>query len=171
MGPIRSRLGNAVSQRNEQVLNPLDNLNFDDIESISILKDASASVYGFRGADGVVLITTKQGRTDQPAQISVDGYYGWQNFTRFPFNPHATAYEFQRAWVQSEQNLGDQRTISAEELEKWRIGTEPSYQSFNQYDVVINNPNAPQYQLTRAFRVVPATRPTMSLWAIAIRTT
>jgi TonB-linked SusC/RagA family outer membrane protein len=59
-----------------------DNIDFlspSDIESISILKDASAaSIYGVRAANGVVLITTKTGSYNQPAQITYDGYYGVQ---------------------------------------------------------------------------------------------
>ena len=124
-----------------------NNINLADIESISILKDASASIYGFRAANGVVLVTTKKGRTNQPARINISGYYGFQNLTRYPFDPPANAYQFKRAWVESEQNRGQPRTITPEELEKWRQGTEPGYQSFNQYDYVINNPNAAQYSL------------------------
>jgi TonB-linked SusC/RagA family outer membrane protein len=52
--------------------NPLATLNPSDIESISILKDASATaIYGARGANGVVIITTKQGRGSKP-QLSLD---------------------------------------------------------------------------------------------------
>ncbi len=48
-------------------LNPLVNLNPNDIESYEVLKDAAASaIYGSRGSNGVILITTKQGRADQP---------------------------------------------------------------------------------------------------------
>ena len=44
------------------VINPLTSINFNDVESIDILKDAaSAAIYGSRGANGVVLITTKKG--------------------------------------------------------------------------------------------------------------
>jgi TonB-linked SusC/RagA family outer membrane protein len=124
-----------------------NNINIADIESVSILKDASASVYGFRAANGVVLVTTKSGRRDRTPEIRVDGYYGAQNLTRYPFDPPASAYQFQRAWVESQQNRGQPRTITAEELEKWRMGTEPGYRSYNQYDNVINNANAPQYNL------------------------
>jgi len=56
--------------------NPLITLNPSDIESISILKDASATaIYGARGANGVVIITTKQGRGTRP-QFSIDAYSG-----------------------------------------------------------------------------------------------
>ena len=58
---------------------PVDNINFlsaNDIENIQILKDASsAAIYGSRGANGVVLITTKKG-SSQDAKISFNGYYG-----------------------------------------------------------------------------------------------
>jgi TonB-linked SusC/RagA family outer membrane protein len=124
-----------------------NNINIADVESISILKDASASVYGFRAANGVVLVTTKGGARNQNPTIRVDGYYGMQNLTRYPFSPPANAYQFQRAWVESQQNRGQPRSITPEDLERWRLGTEPGFQSFNQYDYVINNPNAPQYNL------------------------
>ncbi len=56
--------------------NPLSFLNPDDIESIDILKDASSTaIYGARGANGVVIITTKKGKKGQ-ATISYDGYMG-----------------------------------------------------------------------------------------------
>lgn len=57
----------------------IDFLNTSDIASISVLKDASAAaIYGVRAANGVVLIETKSGRNNQKAEISYDGYYGWQ---------------------------------------------------------------------------------------------
>jgi len=56
--------------------NPLSTLNPSDIESISVLKDASATaIYGARGANGVVIVTTKQGRGSKP-QFSLDWYTG-----------------------------------------------------------------------------------------------
>ena len=57
-----------------------DYLNAADIESIEILKDAaSCAIYGARGANGVVLITTKTGKTDTKMVVTYDGYYGVQN--------------------------------------------------------------------------------------------
>lgn len=59
-------------------------LNPSDIQSIDVLKDAaSAAIYGSRAANGVILITTKQGRKGD-IQVSLDGYYGWQNPYRLP---------------------------------------------------------------------------------------
>ncbi|HKJ43959.1 MAG TPA: TonB-dependent receptor [Sunxiuqinia sp.] len=57
-----------------------DFLSSNDIESIEVLKDAaSAAIYGARGANGVILITTKKGRKDSKMTVSYDGYYGLQN--------------------------------------------------------------------------------------------
>ena len=57
----------------------IDFLNPNDIQSLSVLKDASASaIYGVRAANGVVVITTKSGDYDQKPQIVYDGYYGIQ---------------------------------------------------------------------------------------------
>lgn len=57
----------------------IDFLNPGDIESIEVLKDASATaIYGARGANGVVMITTREG-VEGPLQVSYDGYLGFQN--------------------------------------------------------------------------------------------
>jgi len=58
----------------------IDYLNAEDIESIEVLKDAAASaIYGARAANGVVLITTKQGKKNSKTEVSYSGYYGVQN--------------------------------------------------------------------------------------------
>lgn len=63
-------------------VNPLASINPADIESINILKDASATaIYGSRGANGVVIITTKRGRADR-SQISYDVSYGVQSLRK-----------------------------------------------------------------------------------------
>jgi TonB-linked SusC/RagA family outer membrane protein len=70
-----SSVGNGGRDRTTPK-NPLVTLNPSDIESISVLKDASATaIYGARGANGVVIITTKQGRGTKP-QFSVESYSG-----------------------------------------------------------------------------------------------
>ena len=58
----------------------IDFLNPNDIESINVLKDAASSaIYGARGANGVVLITTKGGKINQEGKVSYDAYYGVQS--------------------------------------------------------------------------------------------
>ena len=60
----------------------ISTLNPADIESIDVLKDAaSAAIYGAQAANGVVLITTKQGREGK-TKVTFDGYYGWQSAPR-----------------------------------------------------------------------------------------
>ncbi len=59
-------------------IGPLSSINPSEIESIEVLKDASATaIYGSRGANGVILITTKRGKAGQAA-INFESYYGWQ---------------------------------------------------------------------------------------------
>src|SRR5690606_16418575 len=56
----------------------LDNINPNDIESIEVLKDAaSAAIYGSRGSNGVVLVTTKSGKPGKPV-LQLDTYFGLQ---------------------------------------------------------------------------------------------
>jgi TonB-linked SusC/RagA family outer membrane protein len=55
----------------------IDNINPNDIESIDVLKDASAAIYGSRSSNGVILVTTKKGKNGAP-QITYNGYVGFQ---------------------------------------------------------------------------------------------
>lgn len=67
-------MANATTEK----INPLSTINPSDIESIEILKDASATaIYGSRGANGVVLITTKKGKTGKTS-INVNASFGVQ---------------------------------------------------------------------------------------------
>lgn len=70
----------------------INSLNPADIESIDVLKDAaSAAIYGSRAANGVVLVTTKQGKSGK-IQVSYDGYFGWQNVYKMPNTLNARQY-------------------------------------------------------------------------------
>src|SRR5690606_29409776 len=60
----------------------LNALNPADIESINVLKDATAAIYGVRGANGVIFITTKQGERNSKPTIEFNGYYGIQETAR-----------------------------------------------------------------------------------------
>ncbi|WP_027387377.1 SusC/RagA family TonB-linked outer membrane protein [Chryseobacterium gregarium] len=68
-----------VGLGNAQAKNPLNFLNTSDIESITVLKDASAAaIYGARGSNGVVLVTTKRGRKGEP-MFTYDTYLGFSS--------------------------------------------------------------------------------------------
>ncbi len=91
--------------------NPLVFLNPNDIESVDILKDASAAaIYGSRGANGVILITTKKGRAGQ-IQVDYDGYVSTSNFARkldlLTADEYRTAVRF---YGLPENNLGNANT-------------------------------------------------------------
>lgn len=118
-----------------------DQLGSNDIESISVLKDASASVYGLRAANGVVLVTTKSGRLNQKAKVNVNALYGWQNWTRFPTG--VNAYEWQLMKYEGQINQNQKPTLTLEELEKWKAGTEEGYKTFDWYNYIVRR-NAPQ---------------------------
>ncbi|MDF2187955.1 TonB-dependent receptor [Paraflavitalea sp. CAU 1676] len=62
----------------QQPTNPLATINPSDIESITILKDANATaIYGSQGANGVVIVTTRRGKQNTRAKISLNTYQGW----------------------------------------------------------------------------------------------
>ena len=69
----------------------LDRINPADIESMSVLKDASAAIYGARAANGVILITTKHGKSGKP-QLSYSFNQGWAQPTTIPKVLDATEY-------------------------------------------------------------------------------
>ncbi len=63
----------------------IGDINPNDIKSVDILKDASATaIYGSRGANGVILITTNKGRKEQKPRISYNGYYGMKKAIKYP---------------------------------------------------------------------------------------
>lgn len=118
-----------------------NNISPNDIASITVLKDASAAIYGVRAANGVVVVTTKRGKLNSKNTINVDAYTGWQNWSRFPKT--VGAYEWMSGKADAEMNQFGRTDITAAELEKWKAGTDPAYRSFNWYDFIIQ-PNSPQ---------------------------
>nr|WP_320057310.1 TonB-dependent receptor [uncultured Bacteroides sp.] len=146
--PYGGQAGNDwVQSTNVSGNDVFNSLSLDDIESITILKDASAAIYGLRASSGVVLVTTKKGKAGENVRINVNGYYGWQNLTRFP--KMANAAQYTRGLVEAEQNAGidpSKFTYSKEELAKWQAGTEAGYGGYDYYDMVMRK-NIPQYHL------------------------
>ena len=75
--------GILVSGNTSSNTSVLASINPSDITSIEVLKDASATaIYGSRASNGVVLVTTKRGQ-DGKAQVSYDGYFGWQAIPKY----------------------------------------------------------------------------------------
>lgn len=123
-----------------------NSLNIEDIESITVLKDASAAIYGLRASNGVVLVTTKKGKKNEKVSINVNGYYCWQNLTRFP--ELANAEQYTRGLAEAAQNRGEDpnSVYTKEELAKWAAGTEKGYKSYDYYDMIMRK-NVPQYHV------------------------
>lgn len=84
----------------------IDNLNPNNIASISILKDASAAaIYGARAANGVIIVTTKRGAGEQEPTINFNAYYGVQNESNLKFEQLNSA-DFLELWTESHVNAG-----------------------------------------------------------------
>lgn len=127
-----------------------NNIAPNDIESISVLKDASAAIYGVRAANGVVVVTTKKGTTGE-SRINVDAYLGVQNWSRFP-DVVRNSYDYMRYKADAEINKNGSTSITPAELEKYKLGTDPAYRSFDWRDYILkSNNNAPQNSINVNF--------------------
>lgn len=120
-----------------------NNISPADIESITVLKDASAAIYGVKAANGVVVITTKHGRLNTRNTIEINALYGWQNWTRFP--KVSDAYAYKLGIVNANMNQTGNTSITQAELDKWKAGTDSQYKSFDWYKAIVT-PNMPQSQ-------------------------
>ena len=100
--PAASSPGDAGRSRTVPS-NPLASLSPDDIEAIEILKDASSTaIYGSRGANGVVLITTKRGTSGRP-RVTLDSYSGMQTVAkRYDLLNAREFAEFANEWAASQ---------------------------------------------------------------------
>ena len=104
-----------------------------DIESISVLKDAaSAAIYGSKAANGVVLITTKRGKTGQ-AKISYSGYLSFQNATNMI--ERMGSYEYASLLNQALEAEGMSKRFNDTELQKFKDGNDPLYPDTDWYDL------------------------------------
>jgi TonB-linked SusC/RagA family outer membrane protein len=112
-----------------------NNIDFNDIETITVLKDASASIYGVRAANGVVVVTTKKGSRNSKNTVTLNTYYGWQSLYAFP--KPATAETYITNYIQSQTVQGATNyTYTKEDYEKWKKGTEKGYVPFDWYDFI-----------------------------------
>lgn len=98
-----------------------NNLDVNDIENISVLKDGAAAIYGVKAANGVIVITTKRGKKGKPS-IGLNYYHGWQSWTRFP--EMANAAEYVRADYERKINSGEPIDVGAAkaDIAKWEEG-------------------------------------------------
>ena len=119
----------------------IDRLDPNEIESISVLKDGSAAVYGVRAANGVVLVTTKRGSRGK-AQIEYTGYYGFQTAIGLP-DPVDAVQRFTLMNERAMHNVnGGTPYYSDADFAPYLNGTQKSTDWYN----LVMQKNAPQSQ-------------------------
>ena len=120
------------------------NLDPNEIESVSVLKDASATaVFGVRGANGVILVTTRRGE-EGTAKVSVTSSYGYQTPTRMV--EFANADEWVTYYEEGLKNENKSAVFSDEAREAFRTGSNPLiYPNVDWMDLLFKE-NAPQSQ-------------------------
>jgi len=111
-----------------------ERINSNDIESISVLKDASAAIYGARAANGVILITTKRGSLGKPA-ISYSFNQAITQPTRIP--KMASSADFAGYVNQLDVEAGQTPRYSDAEIQLFRSGTDPNYINEDWYGKVL----------------------------------
>lgn len=138
----RSTLGNnnpliiidGIAGRDDE----FSRLSPDEIENITVLKDASAAIYGSRSANGVILVTTKRGLINAKPTIRFTYDIGLQHPTRLP--KMANAVEYCKAVNADADIEGDPHPYTDEMIQKYADGSDPvRYPNTNWYKEVIKN--------------------------------
>ena len=142
-GSITIRGKNSINAASPLVIvdgvpGSMNNIDPQDIESISVLKDAaSAAIYGVQAANGVILITTKKGKSGQKARVNYSGLVSWASPTAKLDFLDAAGY----ATLYNEATLNDNPSAtlpySDEDIELYRNGKDPiDHPNTNWYDEV-----------------------------------
>lgn len=114
-------------------VNSFDDIDPNDVENISVLKDAStAAIYGSRAANGVILVTTKTGKSsDGKLKIAYNGYFGTQRATAYPEFVNSADY----AILMNEAVPG---AYTPAQIQKYRDGSDPdNYPNVDYMDLVL----------------------------------
>ncbi len=121
----------------------INNLDAGQIESITILKDGSGSIYGARAGNGVILVTTKRG-ANQKATVTFNSSVTLQSniVTTLPASSAERA-QYQNDCYVNKGGKVDRQPFSADELELYKTGTDPKYLNSDWYHEVIRK-YAPQ---------------------------
>ncbi|MEO6849205.1 MAG: SusC/RagA family TonB-linked outer membrane protein, partial [Mucilaginibacter sp.] len=104
----------------------LERLDPNDIESISVIKDGTAAIYGARAANGVILVTTKRGKIGKPV-VSYSFNQGFDSPTRLPQMADAAAYAqiVNNISYYTSPTLGLNQVYSADQIQKFKDGSDP----------------------------------------------
>jgi len=118
--------------------NDFNRLDPNEVESVSVLKDASAAIYGVRAANGVILVTTRKG-SKKKTEITLNTTYGFQQPTKYP--KAANAYQYMELYNEALANGGATNPTYNPEM----ITSGTPYANINWYDEIVKK-TAPQYQ-------------------------
>lgn len=121
----------------------MSRLNSADILSVTVLKDASAAIYGAQAANGVILVTTKRGQTGKPV-VQFNLNQGWNSPTVIP--KMADAANYAQMINEVSEYRGSPAPFSEEAIEKYRNGSDPwSYPNTDWFDETFKSKAAQQY--------------------------
>ncbi len=115
-------------------------INPNDIESISVLKDAASSaIYGSKAANGVVLVTTKMGKNNEKMQVEISSYAGVQSLGR-RYDLITNSADFMEVCNQALENDGSSALFSDDLISAFRNGTDKyKYPKTDWFDVLFSN--------------------------------
>ncbi|HEY0610325.1 MAG TPA: SusC/RagA family TonB-linked outer membrane protein, partial [Chitinophaga sp.] len=117
----------------------MDELNPNDIETVTVLKDAAAAIYGSRAANGVILVTTKKGRGT--AKVNYSYYYGQQKATYLPdvIDDPIAYMKLKNQALANEGKAPDYSAAEIAEYEKGMLTDRITYPANNWYDIALKN--------------------------------
>jgi TonB-linked SusC/RagA family outer membrane protein len=108
-----------------------------DIESFTVLKDATGSIYGARAANGVILITTKRGTTGKTT-LSFTSNFSKTQPTRVP--KMLSSWQFAQSANEYDDLVGQQHEYTADDIQKYKDGTDPlGHPNTNWWNAVMRN--------------------------------
>jgi len=112
----------------------LSQLNPNDIENVTVLKDASAAIYGARAANGVILVTTKAGKLGKPTiEFTIN-----QAFSQPTRNAKmADSYKFATVMNEIDFSQGRDPRYTEAEIQKFKDGSDPNYPNTDWYDYMV----------------------------------
>lgn len=130
---------------------PFTSINAEEVDDITVLKDASTTaVYGIRGANGVILVTTKRGKTGT-AKINFSTNYAVQTPTRLP--EYVNAYDYAILYNEAQKNdnpnlTEDQLLFKPDDIQKYKDGSDPIFHPDIDWMGFMMKSSAPQSKST-----------------------
>ena len=123
----------------------MNDVDASEISSVSVLKDAaSASIYGNRAANGVILITTKKGAAGK-MNVSYNGYFGVQEATSLPKT--LNSYQYATLYNEACQNMGMINKYSDDAIAKYKDGSDPMYPNNDYFDIYYGKANMQNHRV------------------------